>query len=725
MPIIAKGLEVVLSGKTGPRPLFRDLSLTLEDRQITLLVGVTGSGKSTLLDALSGLRPLDKGTVEIDGLPLWTKGKRVNRDANRKLGAVFQQPEQGLFAPTVRKELQYTLRPLSLPSDAAEQRIAEALRTVELPPGILERSPFLLSTGQQRRVVLASADAAKPSWLFLDEPTAALDPAGAAAVTRWLTRLRAEIGCGMVVATHDLDTFLPLADRVLVLEGGALAADASPAELAARPELLLQAGVGLPAYIETAVLLRHAGIAAAATPSAAELAEAIGCAIQSASRSPAAGAVALLDSAAEGQAGAEAQPQGIGQERIVWREAARNREAGRVAVREKRAECDVELKREADAVQAGTKHDAEQAKIELDTAPAGKKYDAEQARTEYDAAQAGTELDAAQAGTEYDAAKAGTEYDAAQAGTEYDAAHVGTELDAEQARTEYDAAKTGTEYDAAQKRVSECAAALEQPDMAGPTLGRPFWKAPQDALERLDPRAKWLFLVLVTSGIMLQRTWAGLAWSAAGAIVLSLAVRFPLHRYSKLWAGYLLVTGISMALAGAQWGELFRGEPGWFSSEHALATALSVLRFPPAIVLGLLFARTTSPMQVKRGLEQSLGRIAPLRVPVELLTFCTAMLFRFVPLLTGLWERFSRIVRMRGKSRAKPGSVGVRDVPAVLTPLLVTSFQLAEQLADAVEARGYVLGQTRTSSVRLKLSPADWWTMLIGTGLLIGLILLG
>lgn len=588
MPIVAESICVSAS-KEAVEPFLRNVSLTLREGEMAVVVGAAGAGKSTLLDALAGLRPLEAGAVLYDGRPLWRKG-RVDPDINLRIGAVFQHPGQGLFAATVLRELRYSLRPLRLPRSEEGARVAASLAAAGLPADVLERSPFTLSGGQQRRVGLAAAVVAEPDWLFLDEPTSALDPAGAAEFAEWLRRRRAAAPhTGVVVATHDLDTFLPLADRVLVLQNGKVTADAAPSKLADRPELLLEAGVGLPAYIETAVLLRRHGIDLAADPAADRMADALSGFLQKEGASP-------MEAAFEGRG-----PGGDAPDRSGAAETARVSGA---------------------ALPASTPENA----------PLGNGF---------------------------------------------------TKPDAPLA------------------------------SMASNSRQRMGWA------QKLDPRVKWLVLLLVTAGMLAQRSWSGVAWSAAAALAVVLAAGLPLRRYGTLLRAYLLFSALSVLVAGLQLHAVLSGGSAWFSRADALTTALSLLRFVPAMLLGLLFAQSTRPMELKRGLEQSVphrkGKGGAL--PLEVLAFSAAMLFQFVPLLSEQWERFSRIVRMRGKSGAKPGRVAVRDMPAVLAPLLVASFQLAERLSLAVEARGYRLGEPRTASVDLRWTGRDWLALAAGAAL--------
>ncbi|WP_025851901.1 energy-coupling factor ABC transporter ATP-binding protein, partial [Paenibacillus ehimensis] len=235
------------------RRLLSDVSLAFEDGTVTLLVGRTGSGKSTLLQLLAGMRPPSSGEIRLNDEPLWRR-RRVTQPLLLRLGLTFQFPEQQLFARSVRQEFGYSLRPYGLTAMEKEQRIQSACEDLGLGAAFdPDRSPFALSGGQRRRLALATTIAASPDWLLMDEPTAGLESAAAKELLRYVQARKAAKG-GIVIATHDLDLFLPLADRVIVLDRGTIAADGTPAALCGNPETLVQAGVGLP----SCVLLSHA-----------------------------------------------------------------------------------------------------------------------------------------------------------------------------------------------------------------------------------------------------------------------------------------------------------------------------------------------------------------------------------------------------------------------------------------------------------------------------------
>ncbi|MFD2171723.1 ATP-binding cassette domain-containing protein [Tumebacillus lipolyticus] len=245
--------------------ILHDLSFTLEDGSITLLVGQTGAGKSSLLDLLTGLTRFDAGSITYDEVPLW-KGKRVDSDVLRDIGVVFQFPDHQLFARTVQHEFDYSLKPLRLTKAEAAARTREALAQIGLSEELTSQSPLALSGGQKRRVALATTFATEPKWLFLDEPTAGLDPQAVQRLVALLQSAKGQRAGGIVIATHDLDSFFPLADRVLLLDRGRLAACASPKELCEQPDLMQQARVGLPASTMLSLAFQERGIDLPAHP---------------------------------------------------------------------------------------------------------------------------------------------------------------------------------------------------------------------------------------------------------------------------------------------------------------------------------------------------------------------------------------------------------------------------------------------------------------------------
>lgn len=255
MPINVSGLTVY-ADRQRSRTILNHIHCSMQDRSLTLVVGKAGSGKSTLLRTLAGLSEIGEGSVFYDDLPLWKKGK-VNRSLLLRNSVAFQFPEHQLFARTVQGEFDYSLRAYRLPKPEKLRRTAAAMDGQRLPASYLSLSPFTLSGGQKRRVALGSIIAAEAPWLLLDEPSAGLDSKSAAQLKAELAEWKQK--SGIVLVTHDLDTFLPIADKVLIMEHGQVAASLTPKELAMNPQVLVQAGIGLTEAMELTESLREAG----------------------------------------------------------------------------------------------------------------------------------------------------------------------------------------------------------------------------------------------------------------------------------------------------------------------------------------------------------------------------------------------------------------------------------------------------------------------------------
>lgn len=232
--------------------LLHSVSLTAKTGSVTLIAGHTGSGKSTLLQLLSGLKEQTSGTIAVSHRPTGASEQKLARDALLKTGGyVHQYPEHQFFLPTVEKELAYALKKLRLPPEERSRRIGEAAAVCQIGPELMSRSPFLLSGGEKRRAAIAAVMAAEPDWLLMDEPSAGLDSDMAHWLAQQLSvwsrqKATAERG-GILIASHDLELFLPVADSVVLLRGGRSLGQWTPGELAQRPEILAAAGLGLPA----------------------------------------------------------------------------------------------------------------------------------------------------------------------------------------------------------------------------------------------------------------------------------------------------------------------------------------------------------------------------------------------------------------------------------------------------------------------------------------------
>jgi energy-coupling factor transport system ATP-binding protein len=223
------------------------VSLELRAGEYVGVVGPNGGGKSTLLRLINGLLRTDSGNVRVGGLDPASEPYLVRR----RVGMLFQNPENGLVAPFVEDDVAFGLENLGVERTEMRRRVREAIRAVGLE-GYERREPHTLSGGEKQRVALAGLLALDPEVLLLDEPTSMLDAAGRAEVLERLVALR---GSRTVVhVTHHLDELLD-ADRVLVLNAGKLVTDVSPERLVTDPVLLRENRLALPTTLRLAAAL--------------------------------------------------------------------------------------------------------------------------------------------------------------------------------------------------------------------------------------------------------------------------------------------------------------------------------------------------------------------------------------------------------------------------------------------------------------------------------------
>ncbi|AHV95322.1 ATP-binding cassette domain-containing protein [Paenibacillus sabinae] len=211
------------------------------------IAGATGSGKSTLLQLFNGILKPTEGTVSVLDITLRAGEKPPKLlPLRRRVGLVFQFPEQQMFAETVEKDLCFGPLNFGMSPDEARERARQAMLDMGLDLALLERNPFRLSGGQMRKAAIASVLAADPEIIVLDEPTASLDPVSRRELIGLLTRLCRERGRTVIIVTHRMDELLPHADRWIMLDQGRTAFQGGIRELAADPSLLTRCGLAVP-----------------------------------------------------------------------------------------------------------------------------------------------------------------------------------------------------------------------------------------------------------------------------------------------------------------------------------------------------------------------------------------------------------------------------------------------------------------------------------------------
>ena len=235
------------------------VSLELRPGERVGIVGQTGSGKSTLAQQIAGLLAPTAGRVLLDGTAAHERTPAA-RAQQRKIGLAFQHPEQQIFEQTVFKEVAFGPRNLGLAEAEVAERVQWALVMVGLNPAIfIERVPFALSGGEMRRVALAGILAMRPDVLILDEPTAGLDPRGRWELLERVGSWQAETGMTLILISHHLEEVARLAERVVLLARGRVAADGAVGQVLGDSHLLHSAGLSAPQPLALLEALRAAG----------------------------------------------------------------------------------------------------------------------------------------------------------------------------------------------------------------------------------------------------------------------------------------------------------------------------------------------------------------------------------------------------------------------------------------------------------------------------------
>ena len=260
MSIVIEHLNYVyMQGGPYETMALDDVSLTIHDGEFIGLIGHTGSGKSTLVQHLNGLILPTSGKITVDGMDLAEKSTD-RRAIRRRVGLVFQYPENQLFEETVAKDIAFGPKNLGLDEAEIDRRVRTAMRRVALDyDKLAQRSVFELSGGQMRRVAIAGVLAMEPQTLVLDEPCAGLDPRGREEILGLISDLHRESGATIVMVSHSMDDVAALAERVIVMNHGKVAMDGAPREIFSRGEELRAIGLDVPQAVELAQKLREKG----------------------------------------------------------------------------------------------------------------------------------------------------------------------------------------------------------------------------------------------------------------------------------------------------------------------------------------------------------------------------------------------------------------------------------------------------------------------------------
>jgi energy-coupling factor transporter ATP-binding protein EcfA2 len=240
MAVTPPAIEVVDLAYAYPdgTEALRGVSFSVGEGEAVGLVGPNGAGKSTLIWQLAGFVAPTRGTASIQGREVC---KTNLADVRRRLGVIFQDPDDQLFMPTLFEDVAFGLLNLGDDRDAIEQRVVEALRQVGLD-GERDRFAGHLSAGQKRLAAMAAVLAVGPEVLVFDEPTSDLDPG---ARRRFITQMTG-LAQARLIASHDLEMILDLCPRVVLLDDGRVVADGPALDILADGALVEQHGLEVP-----------------------------------------------------------------------------------------------------------------------------------------------------------------------------------------------------------------------------------------------------------------------------------------------------------------------------------------------------------------------------------------------------------------------------------------------------------------------------------------------
>ncbi len=235
----------------------KKVNIQIKKGEKIAIMGPNGAGKSTLFSHFNGLTEPTSGHVEIDGEKIIFERDELLK-VRQKVGIVFQDPNDQLFAPTVKEDVAFGPMNLGLDYEEVEKRITESLEMVGMS-GFEEKTPHHLSGGQQKRVAIAGIIAMRPDIMILDEPTAGLDPEGVDKVLDILNNLN-EDGISIVISSHDIEMVNQFADKIFVLYNGEIIAQGDKHQIFSDKELLKKAHLKAPVTTEILYKLKENGL---------------------------------------------------------------------------------------------------------------------------------------------------------------------------------------------------------------------------------------------------------------------------------------------------------------------------------------------------------------------------------------------------------------------------------------------------------------------------------
>jgi energy-coupling factor transport system ATP-binding protein len=247
--------DVSFQYDTQERYALNHVSFDIYEGEWLAIVGHNGSGKSTMAKLLNGLQFPQAGHISVCGIKL---DEESIWDIRKKLGMVFQNPDNQFVGTTVQDDVAFGLENNGIPRDVMIQRVEDSLKRVKMEK-FLHQEPHHLSGGQKQRVAIAGVLALRPSIIILDEATSMLDPRGREEVLETVRLLKEEKSLTVISITHDLEEAAK-ADRIIVMNKGQVFREGTPEEIFSMDEQLVQLGLDIPFSVKMTKAFRGHGM---------------------------------------------------------------------------------------------------------------------------------------------------------------------------------------------------------------------------------------------------------------------------------------------------------------------------------------------------------------------------------------------------------------------------------------------------------------------------------
>lgn len=251
MEIEYKNVSYIYNRDTSLRKKAIDnLSIAIKDNKINGIIGQSGSGKTTMIEMLEALLIPTTGNVKVDEFNINGVNKIRNiNNLRKRVGIVFQFPEEQFFNLTVKKEIEFGLLNLNYRTKEIDKRIKDSLLMVGLDESYLDRDPFTLSNGEQRKVAIASTLAYNPKLLVFDEPTIGLDDDSKNLFIKMIRNLKNKFNKTIIIVSHDLDMLNEIVDYAIVINKGKVLLEGNKYNVFTN-DILEKYNIGIPKVIE-------------------------------------------------------------------------------------------------------------------------------------------------------------------------------------------------------------------------------------------------------------------------------------------------------------------------------------------------------------------------------------------------------------------------------------------------------------------------------------------